>query len=182
MAATSQLERTPNRTDPDQLALCAGQIYWLTLLLTDDEHATSILTQASATQVFTGDRVFDRWCAKWVRRATIRACINFKQRELEADERNSSSWNDAADELDLLHRVRATPPNSIDVTIRKLPILPRFVLVMHLLERYSLEETANLLRIPNETCEAGLGYALAALRDPIQSSELRFWIEQHRCA
>lgn len=182
MSATPQLERSQNTTElPDQLALCAGQIYWLTLLLTDDEDAASVLTKGSTTQLFTGNRAFDQWRAKWIRRATVRACVGLKQPELEADQRNTSLWNAAAEELELLQRVRAISSSSIDLTIRKLPVLPRFMLTMHLVERYSLEQTVDLLRMPKEICEAALGYALAMLRDPIQSSELRLWVEQHRC-
>lgn len=181
MIATKQLESTQHQLELlDQLALCVARLYWLALLLANNEESAAELTRGSATDLLIGNRELDRSRVGWGRRGIVRASIAVKYSELRADERNSSLWNTAADELDLLHRVGATSLTSITRKIRTLPILPRFVVVMHLLERYSKEEIADLLRMPEGTCEAALGYALTALRDRTESSELRCWVEQHR--
>lgn len=167
----------------DELALCAGRMYWLALVLADDQDLAGKLTLQGVEQLFTGNRVFDAWMARWARRLTIKACISARQIDLAADECNAAFWEAARQrELDSLTVSRGLSFDSIQHAVKSLPLLPRFAFVMHALEKYPLADVALLLKVPKSTSEAALAYSLTALAHAVRSPELCSWVEAHGCA
>lgn len=164
---------------PDQLVLDAGRMYWLALVLTDDEKLAASLTNENIEQLVTGTPVFVRWIGRWSRRNIIKACIAARQAELTADQRNSHSWDLATAKIEMgsAQPLQELSMDSIQRSARSLPVLPRFLFVMNVLEGYSLADAALLLQVPRSTCEAALRYAFAALTDAVHNPELCSWIE-----
>ena len=155
--------------ETDQLASDAGRMYWLALVLTDDEKLATSLTREHIAELVAGNPVFVRWTERWSRRMIIKSCIAAKQAELAADQSNNDSWDAAAAEIEIsnaqpLHELQI---DSIQRSVRSLPLLPRFLLVMNVLEGYSLYDAALLLQIQRSTCEAALRYAYAALTNAV---------------
>lgn len=154
---------------PDQLTSDAEGMYWLALVLTDDEELAASLTRESIKQLVTGNLAFVPWIGRRSHRIIIKACIAAKNAELAADQRHSESWDAAAAEIEIgnVQPLRELPLDSIQRSERSLPLLPRFLFVMNVLEGYSLNDAAQLLRTPRSTCESALRYAFAALTDAI---------------
>ncbi len=164
----------------DQLALCAGRMYWLALVLTDDQDLAANLTHRGVLDLITRSEAFDAWMARWARRLTIKACIAAKQMDLATDECNAAFWEaEWRRELDSLTVPHTLTLDSIQHAIKSLPFLPRFVFVMHALERYPLIDVALLLKVPKRTAEAALTYSLTALAHAVHCQELGSWVEAH---
>ncbi len=166
---------------PDQFALAAGRMYWLALVLTDDEKLAGSLTHDNIEQLVTGNAVFVHWIGRWSRRIIIKACIAAKQADLAVDQRNTASWDAATADIEIVNAqlLREFSIDSIQRSARSLPLLPRFLFVMNVLEGYSLYDAAQLLQIPRNICEAALRYAFAALTDAIHSPQLCSRVESH---
>lgn len=164
--------RVPVETT-DQLASDAGRMYWLALVLTDEEKLAASLTQENIEQLVTGDPVFVRWMGNWSRRIIMKACVAAKRAELAADRRNPDSWDAAAAQIEIDHPqpFQELSINSIQSSTRSLPLLPRFLFVMNALEGYSPQDAAQLLQTPRSTCEAALKYAFVAITAAIHSPE-----------
>ena len=168
----------------DQLALCTGEMQWIALVLTNDEQLATKLTRQSVAALFTDNQEFDHWLALWGHRITIKNCIAAKRNDLSAEQHDREWWEAAARSID---GDADRPPaissaESINHAIRSLHILPRFVFVMHALEKYSLEETGQLLHVPEDTCKSAFAYALAALGHTVRLADLQPWVASHSCA
>lgn len=174
----------PQSYNPDRIAINAGRIYWLAMVLLEDAQDAAVLTRQGVELLLTSNRVFDTWLTRWACKLTLKMCIAKKWPELAADQRNANAWNQAADDLELGHvqPLHGLSLESIQRAVRALPILPRFLFVLHVLERYTLDEAARMLQLDKSTCDAVLAYALAALTETVHSSELSSWIESHSLA
>ena len=177
-------ESSCNSVNFDRLALCAGQMYFIALVLADDEEFAAKLTRDSFDRLLSGNCAFDDWRTRWARRLTIKACIKRKRSELQLEVFTSEFWEQSLANLSeyALRSHREISADAIQRAVRSLPLLPRFVFVSHVLERYTAMDTALLLEIDRETCEAAGAYALAALTRTIHSSELHGWVDEHCCA
>ena len=173
-----------NSGDFDQLALCAGQMYFIALVLADDEEFAARWTRDSFDRLLSGNRPFDDWRKRWARRLTIMACIKRKRSELQLEVFTSEFWEQSLANLSeyVVKSYREISADSIQRGVRSLPLLPRFVFVSRSLEHNTAVDTALLLEIDRKTCEAAGAYALAALTRTIHSSELHGWIDEHCCA
>ena len=183
MLDTKQTDEIQCESQHDQLALCAGRMYWLALVLTDDQGLAGRLTHQEVEHLFIGKGVFDVWMARWARRLTIKACIAAKQIDLAADGCNAAFWEAAWHrELESLTVSRGLSLDSIRHAVKSLPLLPRFVFVMHALEKYPLADVALLLKVSKSASEAALTYSLTALAHAVHSPELSSWMEAHSFA
>jgi len=168
----------------DQLALCAGQMYFIALALADDEQFAASLTRDSFDRLLTSRRTVDDWLTRWARRITIKACIHRNGPELHSEAFTSQFWENSVEHL-VEYPVQYNceiSAESVQRGVRSLPLLPRFVFITRVLERYSSVDTALLLEIDSKICEAALAYALAALTRTIHSSDLHAWLDDHCCA
>lgn len=167
---------------PDRVALCAGRLYWIALVLTDDENVAATLTR-NAAAVFTSNNQFlNPRLENWVCRLTIQGCIALQRAELSTDQRDSNAWDDATRELqsESLELTNNISMISIERAIRALPVLPRFMFVLRTLNRFPVQEVSDMMRIPRVTCEAANRYALVLLTKIVQSNDLPSWVSTHR--
>ena len=157
----------------DLLALCAGRVHWLAVALMDNADVAKAMTKQWVDFLMTFNRTFDGWLARWACKMTIKACIEKKHCELAADQHDPSVWNHAIDDLrlDREDRMHNLSLECIQRSVRALPLLPRFMFVLHVLENYTIKEVATMLRLNKNTCDAALAYALAAMTKSIHASE-----------
>src|SRR5215475_992385 len=110
----------------DQLALCAGQMYFIALTLADDEQFAASLTRDSFDRLLTNSRTFDEWLTRWARRITIKACIHRKRAELHSEAFTSEFWETSLEHL-VEYPVQCNgdiSAESIQRAVRSLPLLP----------------------------------------------------------
>lgn len=81
----------------DRLAVGAGKIYWLTMVLLDNAEDAAVVTRQSIELLTTGNRIFDVWLSRWACKTALKICIATKHSELAADQRNPRVWNQAVD-------------------------------------------------------------------------------------
>ena len=179
-------EKLTNRPgDTDEIALCAGRIYWIALVLTDNENVASTLTRKVA-ELLSAQRSqsFNRSLDNWARRIAIKACVALQRAELYRTQRDNSAWDEATHALQFesFELVNNLSIVSVGRAVRSLPVLPRFMFVMRTLHRYSAQEAAEMIGIPESTCEAAGRYALVSLTKIIQSSDFPSWVTTHKFA
>ncbi|HWR16783.1 MAG TPA: hypothetical protein VN577_18295 [Terriglobales bacterium] len=168
----------------DLLTMCAGRVYWLAMALMDNKEVAERLTQQWFDVLVNFNRTFDVWLARWACKMAIKACADKKRSELVADRRNANVWINAIhvlklDKRDSLHDLSL---ECVQRSVRLLPVLPRFMFVMHVLERYPVQEAASMLKLDSDTCDAALAYALVAMTKHIESSEGTSWSKSHSAA
>lgn len=172
--------------DPDQIAVRSGRMYWLALVLTDSDELAAELTKKSAELLFTvpANDSFNRWWEGWIFRTIIEACIHAMYADLQADQRGDVAWDADRDALlfDSLEFVNNLSRSSIESAIRSLPVLARFMFVIHTLNGFTTQETSEMLLIREVICEAAGRYALVSLTKTVQSADLSAWAAAHRLA
>lgn len=166
------------------LTMCAGRVNWLAVALMDNTEVAERLTQQWFDVLVNFNRTFDVWLARWACKMAIKACAEKKHSELAADRRNANAWIDAIHVVkfhkrDSLHELSL---ECVQGSLRLLPVLPRFMFVIHVLERYPVREAASMLKLDYDTCDAALAYALVAMARRIQSSEGESWTKSHSAA
>ena len=169
---------------PDQVALCAGRMYWIALVLTDNENVAATLTRKASELLPPRDHAFNPRLENWICRMAIKACIALQRRQLVADQRDRISWEEETQALQLepLELVNNLSMTSIEHAIRSLPPLPRFMFIMRTLNRFSVQEAAEMMGLPVITCEAAGKYALVSLTREVQSCDLTSWVTTHKFA
>ena len=113
-------------------------------------------------------------CA-WGIRVVIKACVALRADELRKENGFGEYWRAKAAEEPTIELQQ--PPLSMEQLRRALlllPLFPRFVFVLRVLEGYSLSYVASILKVDKEACQAALAYSFGAYAEalmPIQMAK-----------
>ena len=151
---------------------CAAKSYWIALVLTGDEDTAARII-SSGIHVADSAKVFGEWMCAWGIDVVIKACVALHADELRKEEGSREYWHAKAAEGSTIELQQA--PLSTERVRRALlllPLFPRFVYVLRVLEGYSLSYVASILNVDEEACQAALAYSFGAFAEALMPVQL----------
>jgi hypothetical protein len=156
-----------------QFTTCAAKSYWIALVLTGDEKKASRIVASGIHEIADSGTVFGKWMCAWGIGVVIKACVALRADELRKEEGSGEYWRAKAAEGSTIELQQA--PLSTERVRRALlllPLFPRFVYVLRVLEGYSLSYVASILNVDEEACQAALAYSLGAFAEALMPVQL----------
>ena len=169
----STREDRPGLEAIGQFSTCAAKSYWIALVLTGDEKKASRIVASGIHEIADSGTVFGKWMCAWGIGVVIKACVALRADELRKEEGSGEYWRAKAAEGPTIELQQA--PLSTERLRRALlllPLFPRFVFVLRVLEGYSLSYIASILSVDKEACQAALNYSFGALAEALMPVQL----------
>ena len=152
---------------------CAAKSYWIALVLTGDENTAARIISSGIHGVADSGAVFGEWLCAWGVGVVIKACVALRTDELREEEGSGEYWRAKAAEGPTIELQQA--PLSTERVRRALlllPLFPRFVYMLRVLEGYSLSYVASILNVDEEACQAALAYSFGAFAEALMPVQL----------
>jgi hypothetical protein len=156
-----------------EFTTCAAKSYWIALVLTDDEKKAAGIVSSGIQDIADTVTVFGEWLCGWGIGVVIKACVALRTDELRKEEGSGECWRAKTTEGSTIELQQA--PLSTDrlrQALLLLPLFPRFVFVLRVLEGYSLSHVASILSVDKDACQAALAYSLGAFAQALMPSQL----------
>ena len=162
------------REDPPALEViaefttCAAKSYWIALVLTGDEKKASRIVASGIHEIADSGTVFGEWMCAWRIGVVIKACVALRADELRKEGGSGENWRAKAAEGPTIE-LRQAPLSTerLRRALLLLPLFPRFVYVLRVLEGYSLSYVTSILKVDKEACQAALNYSFGALAEAL---------------
>ena len=156
-----------------EFTTCAAKSYWIALVLTGDEKKASRIVTSGIHEIADSGMVFGEWMCAWGIGVVIKACVTLRTDELRKEKGSDEYWRAKAAEGPTIELQQA--PLSTERLRRALlllPLFPRFVFVLRVLEGYSLSYVASILNVDKDACEAALAYSFGAFAQALTPVQL----------
>jgi len=156
-----------------EFTTCAAKSYWIALVLTGDEDTAARIISSGIHGVADSGTVFGEWMCAWGIGVVIKACVALRAGELRKEKGSGEYWRAKAAEGPTIELQQA--PLSTERVRRALlllPLFPRFVNVLRVLEGYSLSYVASILNVDEEACQAALANSFGALAEALMPVQL----------
>jgi hypothetical protein len=156
-----------------EFTTCAAKSYWIALVLTGDENAAARIISSGIHGIADSGTVFGEWMCAWGIGVVIKACVALRADELRKEKGSGEYWRAKAAEGSTIE-LRQAPLSTERVrrALLLLPLFPRFVYVLRVLEGYSFSNVASILNVDKEACQAALAYSFGALAEALMPVEL----------
>ena len=153
-----------------QFTTCAAKSYWIALVLTGDEKNASRIVASGIHEIADSATVFGAWMCAWGIRVVIKACVALRADELRKEEDSGEYWRAKAAEGPTIE-LQQSPLSTerLRRALLLLPLFPRFVYVLRVLEGYSLSYVTSILNVDKEACQAALTYSFRAFAQVLMS-------------
>jgi hypothetical protein len=154
-------------------ATCAAKSYWIALVLTGDEDTAARIISSGIHGVADSGTAFGEWMCAWGIGVVIKACVALRADELRKEKGSGEYWRTKAAEGSTIELQQA--PLSTERVRRALlllPLFPRFVYVLRVLEGYSLSYVASIVNVDEEACQAALAYSFGAFAEALMPVQL----------
>ena len=123
-----------------EFTTCAAKSYWIALVLTGDEKKASRIVASGIHEIADSGTVFGEWMCAWGIGAVIEACVALHTDELRKEEGSREYWRAKAAEGSTIELQQAPlSTEGLRRALLLLPLFPRFVYVLRVLEGYSLQ-------------------------------------------
>jgi hypothetical protein len=156
-----------------EFTTCAAKSYWIALVLTGDEDTAARIIFSGIHGVGDSGTVFGEWMCAWGIGVVIKACVALRTDELRKEKGSGEYWRAKTAEGSTIEW-QQTPLSTERVrrALLLLPLFPRFVYVLRVLEGYSLSYVASILNIDEEACQAALAYSFGAFAEALTPVQL----------
>ena len=157
-----------------EFTTCAAKSYWIALVLTGDEKKRRARIVASGIHgVADSGTVFGEWMCAWGIGVVIKACVALRADELRKEKGSGEYWRAKAAEGSTIELQQAPlSTEGLRRALLLLPLFPRFVYVLRVLEGYSLSYVASILNVDEEACQAALAYSFGAFAEALMPVQL----------
>jgi DNA-directed RNA polymerase specialized sigma24 family protein len=155
---------------PEEFTTCAGKLYWIGLVLTGDSKNAQELILPAVDDIADSHTMFGEWLCTWAVRRVVTSCARHHGNELSKENGTSECWRSK-----LIERSSVKLQNSplsrerLQSALLRIPLFPRFVFLLRVLEGYPMPDVARILDVDEESCEASLSYAYFALPEALMS-------------
>src|SRR5580658_3118945 len=152
---------------------CAAKSCWIALVLTGDEDTAARMISSGIHVVADSGTVFGEWMCAWGIGVVIKACVALHTDELRKEEGSKEYWRAKAAEGSTIELQQAPlSTEGLRRALLLLPLFPRFVYVLRVLEGYSLSYVASILNVDEQACQAALAYSFGALAEAFMPVQL----------
>ena len=112
-------------------------------------------------------------CAPGELMLSSKACVALHTAELRKEEGSREYWRAKAAEGSTIELQQAPlSTEGLRRALLLLPLFPRFVYVLRVLEGYSLSHVASILNVDEEACQAALAYSFGAFAEALMPVQL----------
>jgi hypothetical protein len=156
-----------------EFTTCAAKSYWIALVLTGDEKEAARIVSSGIHDIADAGTVFGEWMCAWGIGVVIKACVALRTDELRKEKGSGECWRAKTVERSTIELQQA--PLSTERLRRALlllPLLPRFVFVLGVLEGYSCSYVASILNVDKDACKAALAYSFGAFTQALMEVQL----------
>jgi DNA-directed RNA polymerase specialized sigma24 family protein len=117
--------------------------------------------------------MFGEWMCAWGIDVVIKACVALCMDELRKEEGSGEYWRAKAAEGPTIE-LQQTPLSTerLGRALLLLPLFPRFVFVLRVLEGYSFSYVASILNVDKEACQAAIAYSFGAFAQALTPVQL----------
>jgi len=156
-----------------EFTTCAAKSYWIALVLTGDENTAARIISSGIHGVADSGTVFGEWMCAWGIGVVIKACVALRTDELRKEKGSSEYWRAKAAEGSTIELQQAAlSTERVRRALLLLPLFPKFVYVLRVLEGYSLSYVASILNVDEEACQAALAYYFGAFAEALMPVQL----------
>jgi hypothetical protein len=156
-----------------EFTTCAAKSYWIALVLTGDEKKASGICASGLHEIADSGTLFGEWMCAWHIGVVIKACVALRADELRKEEGPGEYWRAKAAEGPTIELQQASlSTERLRRALLLLPLFPRFVYVLRVLEGYSLSYVTSILNVNKEACQAALNYSFGALAEALMPVQL----------
>ena len=156
-----------------EFTTCAAKSYWIALVLTGDEKKASRIVASGVHEIADSGTVFGEWMCAWGIGVVIKACVALRTDELMKEKSSGEYWRAKAAEGSTVELQQAPlSTEGLRRALLLLPLFPRFVYVLRVLEGYSLSYVASILNVDEEACQAALAYSFGAFAEALMPVQL----------
>ena len=156
-----------------QFTTCVAKSYWIALVLTGDDKKATRIVASGIHEIADSGTVFGEWMCAWGIGLVIKACAALRADELRKEEGSGEYWRAKAAEGPTIELQQASlSTERLRRALLLLPLFPKFVYVLRVLEGYSLSYVASILNIDKEACQAALNYSFGALAEALMPVQL----------
>jgi hypothetical protein len=170
-----------NNTREDRPALevigefgtCAAKSYWIAHVLAGDEKKAARILLSGVHDIADSGTVFGEWMCAWGIGVVVTACVALRKDELRKEEGSGEYWRAKAAEGSNIELQQAPlSTERLRMALLLLPLFPRFVFVLRVLEGYSLSYVASILNVDKDACQAALSYSFGAFAQALTPVQL----------
>src|SRR5580698_3635587 len=155
-----------------ELTTCGAKSYWIALVLTGDEDTAARITSSGIHGVADSGTVFGESMCAWGIGVVIRP-VALRTDELRKEEGSREYWRAKAAEASTIELQQAPlSTEGLRRALLLLPLFPRFVYVLRVLEGYSLSYVASILNVDEKACRATLAYSFGAFAEALMPLQL----------
>jgi hypothetical protein len=152
---------------------CAAKSYWIALVLTGDEKKAARIVSSGIHDIANSGTVFGEWMCAWGIDFVIKACVALWTDELRKEEGSDEYWCAKTTEGSTIELQQAPlSTERLRLALLLLPLFPRFVFVLRVLEGYSLSYVASILNVDKDACQAALAYSFGAFTQALTPVQL----------
>ena len=156
-----------------EFTTCAAKSYWIALVLTGDEDTAARIIFSGIHGVADSGTVFGEWMCAWGIGVVIKACVALRADELRTEKGSGEYWRaKAAEGPTIVLQQAPLSTERVRRALLLLPLFPRLVYVLRVLEDYSLSYVASILNVDKEACQAALNYSFGALSEALMPVRL----------
>jgi len=156
-----------------QFTTCAAKSHWIALVLAGDEKKASGIVASGIHEIADSGTVFEEWMCAWGIGVVIKACVALRADELRKEEGSGEYWRAKATEGSTIELQQAPlSTEGLRRALLLLPLFPRFVYVLRVLEGYSLSYVASILNVDEEACQAALAYSFGAFAEALMPMQV----------
>jgi hypothetical protein len=156
-----------------EFTTCAAKSYWILLVLTGDEDTAARIISSGIHGVANSGTVFGEWMCAWGIGVVVKAYVALRTDELRKEEGSGECWRAKRTEGSTIELQQAPlSTERLRLALLLLPLFPRFVFVLRVLEGYSLSYVASILNVDKEACQAALSYSFGAFAQALTPAQL----------
>jgi hypothetical protein len=155
-----------------EFTTCAAKSYWIALVLTGDEDTAARIISSGIHGVADSGTVFGEWMCAWGIGVVVKAYVALRTDELRKEEGSGECWRAKRTEGSTIELQQAPlSTERLRLALLLLPLFPRFVFVLRVLEGYSLSYVASILNVDTEACQAALASSFGAFAQAFISGQ-----------
>ena len=156
-----------------EFTTCAAKSYWIALVLTGDEDTAARIIFSGIHGVADSGKVFGEWMCACGIGVVIKACVALRTDELRKEKGSGEYWCAKAAEGSTIELQQAPlSTERVRQALLLLPLFPKFVYVLRVLEGYSLSHVTSILNVDKEARQAALAYSFGALAEALMPVQL----------
>ena len=145
----------------------AARLHWIASVLSSDKRIAEGIASAAINKMEESRNKSGKGISRRAVQTVVEICIRLQADRLCQECRTSEYWEAQIEQRVAAKRLAACSKETLQRVLLQLPVLPRFLFFLRVLEGYSLADVAQLLNVNEAVCKSALAYSIRAVSDAL---------------